>query len=131
MSDPIDWNVPALTDVAVSIYVADNTGPATLHIAIEHSGAPLRLRPVYSGIHAIADVDGIDAEDVCREAAARSVEAVPLSHYYFGVPPESSAILLGFGSVRPAAIRAAVIQLAEAIEAVQRGKAAAGTPRVS
>jgi GntR family transcriptional regulator/MocR family aminotransferase len=91
-----------------------------LQSAIERSGAPMRLRPVYTGIHAIADLDGVNAEVVCREAAARNVEAMPLSHYYFGTPADESAILLGFGAVRPAAIRAAVTHLAESIDAAKK-----------
>jgi GntR family transcriptional regulator/MocR family aminotransferase len=91
-----------------------------LQTAIARSGAPMRLRSVCTGIHAVADLEGANAEAVCREAAARNVEVVPLSHYYFGSGVDERAILLGFGAVRPAAIRAATAHLAAAIEAASR-----------
>jgi GntR family transcriptional regulator/MocR family aminotransferase len=91
-----------------------------LQLAIERCGTPMRLRPVHSGIHAVADLDGVDAESVCREAAIRNLEVMPLSYYYFGEPAGQNTILLGFGTVRPAAIRAAVTQLTEAIDVARR-----------
>src|SRR5690349_7338198 len=42
-----------------------------LERAIRVCGLPLLLRPVHTGLHAVADLDGIDAERVFREAAAR------------------------------------------------------------
>ena len=41
-----------------------------LRRAIDRSGAPLRLRPVHAGMHAVVDVDGVSAERVHAEAAA-------------------------------------------------------------
>jgi GntR family transcriptional regulator/MocR family aminotransferase len=87
----------------------------TLRRAIERSGAPLRLRPVQSGMHAVVDVLGISAERLHAEAAALGVESMPLSAYYFGASHRPNALLLGFGSVTPAAIRAGVAKLARAI----------------
>ena len=37
VSDPVDLNVPALSDLAVSIYVPDATGPATNHASGLHT----------------------------------------------------------------------------------------------
>jgi GntR family transcriptional regulator/MocR family aminotransferase len=91
----------------------------TLEHAIWHSGAPLRLRPVHTGLHAVADLEGVDAERVFREAAARGVEIMPLCHYYFGGRPSQNGLVLGFASVQPAAIRAGVSQLAAAIDVVR------------
>jgi GntR family transcriptional regulator/MocR family aminotransferase len=87
-----------------------------LRRAIERSGAPLSLRPVQSGIHAVVDVEGVGAERVHAAAALRGVESMPLSAYYFGTGPRANALLLGFGSVTPAAIRAGVTKLARAVE---------------
>lgn len=89
-----------------------------LQTAIQRTGAPLKLRPVYSGLHAVADLEGIDAEDAAREAAARDVELMPLSHYYYAEGSRENALLLGFGAVDPAAIRAGVVRLAEAIHSL-------------
>jgi GntR family transcriptional regulator/MocR family aminotransferase len=91
-----------------------------LRSAIEHSGAPLKLRPVRSGLHAVADLEGVDAESVCREAAARNLEVMPLSEYYFGEQPAHNALVLGFGSVPAPALHAGVAQLAAAIGQVER-----------
>jgi GntR family transcriptional regulator/MocR family aminotransferase len=90
-----------------------------LRRAIDRSGAPLRLRPVQSGMHAVVDVQGVCAERVHAAAAARGVESMPLSAYYFGAGPRANALLLGFGSVTPAAIRAGVTKLARAVDAVR------------
>lgn len=96
--------------------------------AVEGSGAPLRLRPVHSRLHAVADLEGVDAERVFEEAAARKIEVMPLSHYYFeggegdaegGAGGRQNALLLGFGAVRPEAIRAKMAQRAGAIEAAR------------
>ncbi len=91
-----------------------------LRRAIERSGAPLRLRPVQSGMHAVVDVIGVSAERLHAEAAALGVESMPLSAYYFGASDRPNALLLGFGAATPAAIRAGVSRLARAIESVKR-----------
>lgn len=93
----------------------------TLQSAIHRSGAPLKLRPVHSGMHAVADLEGVDAERVFEEAKARDIEVMPLSHYYFGNGARANALLLGFPSMRSAAIREGVWRLAEAIDAARRG----------
>jgi GntR family transcriptional regulator/MocR family aminotransferase len=91
-----------------------------LRTAIDRTGAPLHLRPVHSGLHAVADLEGVDAELVCVEAEARRVEVMPLSAYCYGGGPSPNGLLLGFGACRPAAIRASMWQLAAAIEAARR-----------
>jgi GntR family transcriptional regulator/MocR family aminotransferase len=88
-----------------------------LQSAIERTGAALCLRPVHSGLHAIADLEAGDAEQVARAAAARNVEAMPLSAYHYAHAEPPNALVLGFGAVRPIAIRAGVSQLAAAIDA--------------
>jgi GntR family transcriptional regulator / MocR family aminotransferase len=91
-----------------------------LRAAVERTGAPLRLRPVHSGLHAVADLEGVDAERVFTEASARNIEVTPLSAYYYGGGQRQNALLLGFGACRPAAIRAGMWQLAAAIDAARR-----------
>jgi len=90
-----------------------------LRRAIDRSGAPLRVRPVHAGIHAVVDVEGVSAERIHDEAARQGIETMPLSAYYFGAGHRPNALLLGFGAVPPAAIRAAVTKLARVIEAVR------------
>jgi DNA-binding transcriptional MocR family regulator len=68
------------------------------------------------GIHAVVDLDGVSAERVHAAAAMRGVEYMPLSVYCFGTGPRANALLLGFGSVTPAAIHAGVTKLARAAE---------------
>jgi GntR family transcriptional regulator/MocR family aminotransferase len=97
-----------------------------LTTALERSGAPLQLRPVHSGLHAVADLEGADAESVARAAMSRNIEVMPLSAYGYGSTPDN-ALVLGFGSVRPAVLRVGAEQLAAAIEAVrQRPASSAG-----
>lgn len=93
-----------------------------LRTAIDRTGAALRLRPVHSGLHAVADLDGVDAERVYMEAAARNLEVVPLSAYCYGGGQNQNGLLLGFGACRPAAIRAGMWQLAAAIDAARRSR---------
>jgi GntR family transcriptional regulator/MocR family aminotransferase len=94
----------------------------TLRAAVDRTGAPLRLRPVHSGLHAVADLEDVDAERVFTEATARNVEVMPLSAYYYGSGERSNALLLGFGACRPAAIRAGMWRLAAAIDAARRSE---------
>jgi len=84
--------------------------------AIERSGAPLKLRPVQAGMHAVVDVEGISAELVHGAAAAQGIETMPLSAYYSGASQRPNALLLGFGSMPPAALRAGVTKLARVID---------------
>jgi GntR family transcriptional regulator/MocR family aminotransferase len=80
----------------------------------------LRVRPTRTGLHAIADLDGANAVTVSREAAARGVEATPLSAYCVGREKPANALVLGFAAVRPEAARRGMERLAAAIEAARR-----------
>ena len=93
-----------------------------LRTALNRTGAPLRLRPVHSGMHAVADLEGVDAERVFTEALARNIEVMPLAAYYYGGGERSNALVLGFGSCSPAAIRAGMWRLAAAIDAARRSQ---------
>ena len=81
--------------------------------------APLRLRPVHAGMHAVVDVLGANAERVHVEAAAQGIESMPLSAYCSGGVADN-ALLLGFGAISPSAIRAGVTRLAKVIEVIAR-----------
>jgi DNA-binding transcriptional MocR family regulator len=66
------------------------------------------------------DLETVDAERVHHAALARGIETMPLSAYYIGEGPRPNALLLGFGAVPPAALRAGVSRLARVIEALMR-----------
>ena len=91
-----------------------------LRRAVSRSGAPLHVRPVKAGMHAVVDVDAVNAERVHIEAMARGIESMPLSAYYSAAERAPNALLLGFGAVAPAAIRAGVNGLARVIEQKRR-----------
>ncbi len=91
-----------------------------LRRAIDRSGAPLRLRPVRAGMHAVVDVDGVDAGRVHQEAMAQGIECMPLAAYGTGAGPDANALLLGFGAVSPAALRGGVSRLARIVESLRR-----------
>jgi GntR family transcriptional regulator/MocR family aminotransferase len=83
----------------------------------------LRLRAVRTGLHAVADLDGVDAGRVSREAALRGVEATPLSAYFAGRGSAANGLVLGFAAVRPEGSRSGMERLAAAIEAARGGRA--------
>jgi DNA-binding transcriptional MocR family regulator len=79
----------------------------------------LSLRPVQTGLHAVADLDGVDEERVCEEAAERGLEVAPLGMYYIG-RPTANGLLLGFASAPPESLRRGMERLADAIVAARR-----------
>jgi DNA-binding transcriptional MocR family regulator len=83
-------------------------------------GGVLRVRPVQTGLHALADLDGVDAVRVSEEAAARGVEVAPVSAYFAGTAPAAAGLVLGFAAVRPDAARRGMERLALAIAAARR-----------
>jgi len=83
-------------------------------------GGALRLRPVRTGLHAIADLEGADDERVFHEAAARGVEVMPLSWYFNRKPARANGLVLGFAPVRPDALGTGMEQLAVAIDVARR-----------
>jgi GntR family transcriptional regulator / MocR family aminotransferase len=89
----------------------------TLRSALARSGAPLRLRPVHSGLHAVVDLEAGDAEHVARAAAEHHLEIMPLGAYHYGAGTCPDALVLGFGAVRPTVISSGVSRLARVIEA--------------
>jgi GntR family transcriptional regulator/MocR family aminotransferase len=83
-------------------------------------GDVLRLRPVRTGLHAVADLDGVDAVRVSVEAAKRGIEATPLAAYFAQRAHATNGLVLGFAAVRPDVLHRAVERLAAAIAAVRR-----------
>lgn len=95
---------------------------ALAEAAARHCDGLLRLRPVTIGLHAVADIE-VDADDaaVFREAMARGVEVMPLSHFCFDRrSPPVRGLMLGFAAVRPELLDAGMERLAAAIEAARR-----------
>jgi GntR family transcriptional regulator/MocR family aminotransferase len=82
-------------------------------------GGALRVRPVQTGLHAVADLEGADADDVFREALKRGVEVMPLSSYAVA-SPVANALVLGFGCATPDTLTRGMERLAAAIAAAQR-----------
>lgn len=97
--------------------------------ATELCAGALRLRPVRTGLHAVADLDAVDDERVCEEARERGVEVAPLGMYYVG-PRTANGLLLGFASTPPDTLRRGMEQLAAAIDAARRPKRAPATRAV-
>jgi GntR family transcriptional regulator/MocR family aminotransferase len=91
-----------------------------LRRTIEKSGLPCTLRPVHAGMHAVLDVEGVDADRLHLEAAALGVESMPLAAYYSRAGRRPNALLLGFGAVPLGAIRAGVATLGRAFDIAGR-----------
>jgi GntR family transcriptional regulator/MocR family aminotransferase len=86
-------------------------------------GGALRLRPIQTGLHAVADLEGVDDRRVFQEAADRGVEATPLSMYYLDPTQATHGLVLGFACARPDALRRGMERLADAIDAASRAPA--------
>ena len=83
-------------------------------------GGALVPRPCETGLQLSATLVGaLDDRRVRDEAAARGVEVSALSAYSLG-KAKAAGLLLGFGGVRPQAMRAGTQKLAQAIEAARR-----------
>jgi len=80
----------------------------------------LRLRAAQTGLHVVADLDGVDAVRVSREAAIRGVEVTPLSAYFVRRERAVNGLVLGFAAVRPEASSSGMERLAAAIETARR-----------
>ncbi len=89
--------------------------------AERHCAGVLRVRPVRTGLHAVADIlDAVDASSVVDEAMARGVEAMPLSAYACGRGRMPNALVLGYGAVGVDAVLDGMRVLATAIDAARR-----------
>jgi GntR family transcriptional regulator/MocR family aminotransferase len=86
-----------------------------------HCHGALELRPVTTGLHAVAELLVGDDTSIAREALARGIETMPLSAYYSTRTTSSvNGLLLGFGSVPPRVVTEGVKRLAAVIEAATR-----------
>lgn len=93
----------------------------TLAAALDrYCSGVLRLRPVGTGLHAIADLSGVSAGTVAREAATRGVEVTPVAAYSVRPAKAPNGLVLGFAAVRPDLLRMGAERLAAAIEAARR-----------
>jgi GntR family transcriptional regulator/MocR family aminotransferase len=84
-----------------------------------HCSGALRLRPVGTGLHAVADVERADARRVAHEAAARGLEVTPVAAYCARPSAAPNSLVLGFAAVRPEVLRAGTQRLAAAIRAAR------------
>ncbi len=82
-------------------------------------GGALRLRTVQTGLHAVADLDGVDEGRVFEEARERGIEVAPLGMYFVG-RRKANGLLLGFAATRPEVLRRGMERLAASIEAARR-----------
>jgi GntR family transcriptional regulator / MocR family aminotransferase len=82
-------------------------------------GGAMRLRPVQTGLHAVAELDGVDEERVYEEARERGIEVTPIGMYFIG-RRTMNGLLLGFASSRPEALRRGMERLAASIDAARR-----------
>jgi GntR family transcriptional regulator/MocR family aminotransferase len=88
--------------------------------AERHCAGVLRVRPVHTGLHAVADLETADAERVFEEAYARGVEVMPLCAYYADRRKAPNALVLSFASAPPPTLVEGMKKLAAAIEAAGR-----------
>jgi GntR family transcriptional regulator/MocR family aminotransferase len=93
---------------------------ATSAAARRYCQGALRLRPVQTGLHVVADLEGVGAVAVAREAAERGVEVTPLSAYYARPERAPNALVLGFAAAPPDAATRAMERVAAAIQAARR-----------
>jgi GntR family transcriptional regulator/MocR family aminotransferase len=92
---------------------------ALIDAATHLCAGALRLRKVQTGLHAVAELDGVDEERVYEEARDRGIEVAPLGMYFIG-RRTAAGLLLGFASARPDALRRGMSGLAASIEAARR-----------
>jgi GntR family transcriptional regulator/MocR family aminotransferase len=88
--------------------------------AAHHCPGVLALRTTRTGLHAVADLIGVDAGRVSAEAMQRGVEVMPLSDYVLDPARGGNALVLGFGAVTPERLADGMRELAAAIAEVQR-----------
>jgi GntR family transcriptional regulator/MocR family aminotransferase len=93
---------------------------ALAEAAARHGRGLFTLRPATTGLHAIADLHGVDDEAAFREAVAHGVEVMPVSAYCFDRRrAPRRGLVLGFGGVRPELLDAGMARLAAAVRAAR------------
>jgi GntR family transcriptional regulator/MocR family aminotransferase len=96
----------------------------------EFCDGALRLRPIATGLHAVADLTDVNEERVHEEARSRGIEVAPLGRYYVG-RRTAKGLLLGFASTPPNTLRRGMERLAAAIDAARRPSRAQPTRDIS
>ena len=94
---------------------------ALAHAAERYGRGALRLRPVTTGLHVVADLEEEENDArVFDEAFARGVEVMPLSAFCFDRgAPSVNGLMLGFAAVPPDLVDTGMKRLVAAIEAVR------------
>src|SRR5205085_3126205 len=81
------------------------------------AGGVVEVEPLPAGIHLVAWLpDGLDDGEVARRAAARGVEARPMSAFYAGSPGRGG-LELGYAAYNEEKLRRGAARLAEAVRA--------------
>jgi GntR family transcriptional regulator/MocR family aminotransferase len=79
-----------------------------------------RVGGIAAGLHALIHLPApVDAEALVLAARERSVGIYPLSQWRADPPPETSAVVLGYGALHPDAITVGIERMAEALRAVR------------
>jgi GntR family transcriptional regulator/MocR family aminotransferase len=78
-----------------------------------------RAEGIAAGLHVVVRLPvPVEAAALDREALARDVRVYPLSGWRADPPPQTSAVVMGYGALAPPAIREGVRRLAEAVDAL-------------
>lgn len=76
-----------------------------------------RVDGIAAGLHALVRLDApVPADGLVAEALARDVGVYPLSAFRADPPPETTAVVLGYGALAPGAIELGVARLAQALD---------------
>ena len=80
-----------------------------------------RVHGIRAGLHIAVQLrEGDQARTIREEALRRGVALTPMSDYYLDRTGDSSMLLLGYGRISEAGIRAGVRELAAAIQSIRR-----------
>ena len=91
--------------------------------AKRYCGGALQIRPVTTGLHAVADLAGADAVRRSVKRRTRAASKWRRWQRYCVTPARAAnALVLGFAAVRPEGFRSGMERLAAAIEAAKRGQ---------
>jgi GntR family transcriptional regulator/MocR family aminotransferase len=100
---------------------------ALIEAADQYCGDVLRVAPVQTGLHAVANLAAdIDAAAAATEAARLDVELMPLAAYAAVPSRGAGALVLGFGGMDAAGVRDGMKRLGRALRVSRAGRH--GTP---
>ena len=89
--------------------------------ALNESLPEARVHGISAGLHVAVQLrDGDRARTIREEALRRGVALTAMSDYYLDRTGDSSMLLLGYGRISEAGIRAGVRELAAAVQAIRR-----------